>query len=88
MKLNQSGHQACNLSQTLHGQDFRIIVLPEKRVNYNILRFPTNPRELYFHIVNIHTQGYTTLNKYIICIASTGLPKVKMWATKCVAKRL
>ena len=79
--------QTCNLSQTLHGQDFRIIFLPEKRVNYDKLRFPTKQRKLYFHIINIHTQGYITLNKYIIGIASIGLPKVNLWATKCVTKR-
>ena len=40
-----------------------------------------------FHIINIHTLGYITLNKYISGIASKGLPKVNMWATKCVTKR-
>ena len=29
--------QTWNLSQTLHGQDFSIICLPQKRVNYNKL---------------------------------------------------
>ena len=61
--------------------------LPRKSVNYDKLRFPTKQRKLYFHIINIHTQGYITLNKYIIGIASIGLPKVNMWATKCVTKR-
>ena len=61
--------------------------LPKKRVNYDKLRFPTKQRKPYFHIINIHTQGYITLNKYIIGIAIIGLPKVKLWATKCVTKR-
>ena len=38
-------------------------------------------------LLYIHTQGYITLNKYIIAIASIGLPKVNLWATKCVTKR-
>ena len=53
-----------------------------KRVNYDKLRFPTKQGKLYFHITNIHTQGYITLNKYLIGIANTGLPKVNLWATK------
>ena len=51
------------------------------------LVFRTKQRKLYFHIINIHTQGYITLNKYTIGIASIGLPKVDLWATKCVTKR-
>ena len=35
--------------------------LPENRVNYVKLRFWTKQRKLYFHIINIHTQGYITL---------------------------
>ena len=62
-------------------------LLPKKHENYDKLRFPTKQRKLYFHIINIHTQGYTTLNKYIIGIASIGLLKVSLWATKCVTKR-
>ena len=61
--------------------------LPEKRVNYDNIRFPTKQRKLYFHIINSHSQGYITLNKYIICIASTRLPKVNLRATKYVTKR-
>ena len=61
--------------------------LPKKPVNYNKLCFPTKQRKLNFHIINIHTQGYITLNKYIIGIAIIGLPKVNLWATKCVTKR-
>ena len=61
--------------------------LPKKRVNYDKLCFPTKQRKLYFHIINIHTQGYITLNKYIIGIAIIGLPKVNLWSTKCVTKR-
>ena len=49
--------------------------------------FLKKQRNLYFHIINIHAQGYITLNKCIIGIASTGLPKVNLWATKCVTKR-
>ena len=64
-------------------------------------------RKINFHIINIRTQGYITLNKYIlililillilliiilililICIAIKGLPKVNLWATKYVTKRL
>ena len=61
--------------------------LPKKRVNYGKLHFPTKHSKLYFHIINIHSQGYITLLKYIIGIASKGLPKVHLWATKCVTKR-
>ena len=42
--------QTCNLSQTLLGEDIRIICLPEKRINYNKLRFQTKQRKLYFTI--------------------------------------
>ena len=35
----------------------------------------------------MHTQGYIALNKYILGIASNGLPKVNLWATNCVTKR-
>ena len=34
-----------------------------------------------------HAQGYITLIKYIIGIAIVRLPKVSLWATKCVTKR-
>ena len=61
--------------------------LPKKRVHYDNLPFPTKQRKFYFHIINIHTQGYITLNKCIIGIAIIGLPKVNLWATKCVTKR-
>ena len=61
--------------------------LPKKRVNYDNLCFPKKYRKLYFHITNIHTQCYITLNKHIIGIVSIGLPKVNLWATKCVTKR-
>ena len=44
-------------------------------------------RKLYFHILNIYTQGYITFKKYIIGIASIGLLKENLWATKCVTKR-
>ena len=40
--------QTCNLSQTLHGYDFRIICLPKKCVNYNKLCLPTKQCKLYF----------------------------------------
>ena len=63
------------------------IFLPKKRVSYDKLQFPTKQRKLYFHIINNHTQGYITHNKYIIGIASIGLPKVNLPATKCVTKR-
>ena len=46
--------------------------LPKKRVNYGKLRFPKTQCKLYFHIINIHTQGYITLNKYILSIAIIG----------------
>ena len=61
--------------------------LPKISANYDKLRLPTKQRKLCFHIINIHTQGYITLHKYIIGIASIGLPKVNLWATKCVTKR-
>ena len=54
--------------------------LPKKHVNYDKLCFPTKQRKLYFHLINIHTQAYITLNKYIICIDIIGLPKVNLWA--------
>ena len=60
---------------------FQNIFLPKKRVNYNKLRFQKIQRKLYFHIINIHTHGYITHNKYINVIASIGLPKVNQWAT-------
>ena len=63
------------------------IFLPKRRVIYDKLRFPTNQQKLYFHIINIHTHGYITLNKYIIGIAIIGLPKVNLCATQCVTKR-
>ena len=50
-------------------------------------KFPTKQRKLYSHIINIHTQGFITPNKYIIGIARIGLPKLNLWATKCVTKR-
>ena len=46
--------QTWNLSQTLHGQDFSIISLPEKHVNYDKLTFATKQRILYIHIINHH----------------------------------
>ena len=55
-------------------------------MNYDNLQFPTKQRKLYFHIISIDTQGYITLNKYIMGIASKGLPKVNLWATKSVTK--
>ena len=62
--------------------------LHKKSVNYDKLRFPKKKqRKLYFHIINIHTQGYITRNKYIICIAIIGLPNVNLCTTKCVTKR-
>ena len=79
--------QTWNLSRTLKEQDFRITLLPKKRINYDKLCFPTKQVKLYFQIINIHTQGYITHNKFIICNASTGLPKINLWATKCVTKR-
>ena len=50
--------------------------------------FSDKTAEILFHIINIHIQCYITLNKYIIGIASIGLPKVSLWATKCVTKRM
>ena len=72
-----------NLTRT----KFQNICLPKKRVNYDKLRFPTKECKLYFHMINIHTQGYITLHYYIIGVASKGLPKVNLWAPKCVTKR-
>ena len=46
--------QTWNLSQTLRGQDFSIISLPEKHVNYDKLTFATKQRILYIHIINHH----------------------------------
>ena len=64
---------------------------PKKTRKLQQASFPTKQRKLHLHIINIHTQGYITLNKYIIGIAINnsiiGLPKVNMWATKCVTKR-
>ena len=60
--------------------------LPKKSVNNKKLPFATKQRTLYFHIINVHTQGYITLKKYIIGIAIIGLAKVNLWATRCVTK--
>ena len=79
-----SRHAICH---KLYTDKFQNNFLPKKSINYDKLRFPTKQRKLYFHIINIHTKGYITLNKYIIGIASIGLPKVNLWATKCVTKR-
>ena len=76
------GEQTCHLSQTLHGQNFRIIFFTKKGVHYNKLCFPTKKCKLCFHMIDIHTRGYITLNRYIIGIASIGLPKVNLWATE------
>ena len=57
------------------------IFSPKKRANYdNLCFFFTKQRKLYFHIINIHTQGHITLNKYIIGIAIIRLPKINLWA--------
>ena len=61
--------------------------LPQKRVNYDKLYFLTKQHNLYFQIINTHTQGYITFNKYLFGIASIGLPKVSLWVTKCTTKR-
>ena len=53
-----------------------------------MLRFPTKSCKPYFYIINTNTQGYITLNKIIIGIASIGVRKVSQWATKCVTKIL
>ena len=50
--------------------------------------FSDQTAKLYYHIIDIHTQGFIILNKYKIGIASIGLPKVDMLATKYVTKRL
>ena len=62
--------------------------LPEKHVNYDKLCFLTKQRNLNFHIINTRTQGCITLNKNIFGFAIIGLPKVNLWVTKCVTKRL
>ena len=61
--------------------------LPQKRINYDKLCFLTKQRNLYFHIINTHTEGYITLNNYKFGMASIELPKVSLWVTKCVTKR-
>ena len=66
---------------------FQNNVLPKKSVNHDKLCFPTKQCKLYFYIINIHTEDYIIFHKYIIGIASRGLPKVNLWATKCVTKR-
>ena len=62
-------------------------IYSESALIYYKLCLPTKQRKLDFHIVNIHTHGYITLNKNIFGIVSIGLPKVNLWATKCVTKR-
>ena len=62
--------------------------LPKKRLKYDKLRFLTKQRTLYFQIINTHTQGYISLKKYIFGIAIKALPKVSLWVTKCVTKRM
>ena len=44
---------------------FKNNCLPQKRVNYDKLCFPTKEQKVSFYIINIHTQGYITLNKYV-----------------------
>ena len=44
--------QTWNLSQTLRGQFFSIICLPDKRVNYNKVTFATKQCILYIQIVS------------------------------------
>ena len=46
--------------------------------------FSKKQRKLYYTSI---LRSYITLNKYIIAIARIGLPKVNLWATKCVTKR-
>ena len=63
-----------------------MIFYPKTRKLRQAKFFLTKQRKLYFLILNIHTQGYITRNKYIIGIASIGLPKVNLWETKYVTK--
>ena len=50
--------------------------LPPKTRKLGQAIIPTKQRKLYFHIINIHAQGYITLNNNIIGIAIIGLPNV------------
>ena len=51
--------------------------LPQKCVNYDKLRFPTKQRKLYFHIINIHTQGFSV--KHRMFRAKFSPPKFFTW---------
>ena len=57
---------------------FQNSLLSQKGVKYDKICFLTKQRKVNFHIINIHTEGYITLNKYIIGIASIGLKDRKM----------
>ena len=57
-------------------------LLPKKRVTYKKLCFLTKHRKLNFCMINVHTQSYIALNKYIIGNASIELPK--SWQDKSV----
>ena len=48
--------QTWNLAQTLHGQDFSIIFLPKKRVNYDEHTYATKQRKLHIHIKKNNSQ--------------------------------
>ena len=53
----------------LHTDKMSKYIFTQKRINYDKLHFLTKQRKLNFHLINIHTQGYITLNTYIIGIA-------------------
>ena len=72
--------------QTLHRQNIRIFVYPKRRKLRQAM-FSDKTAKTFFSHNKIHTQGYITLNRYIIGIASIRLPKLTLWATKCVTKK-
>ena len=86
-RLPATWTQTCNLSQTLHGYDFTIIFSTQETRKLRQPTFSDKTAKTVFQIINIYTQGYFTLNKYVFGIDSIGLPKVNLWATKCVTKR-
>ena len=49
--------------------------------------YPIYPMYPYVPYITLCTLCTVYYPKYLIGIASTGLPKGNMWATKCVTKR-
>ena len=83
MELHSDMPFVTNFTQIKYQNNF----LPKKTRDLQQATFFNRVNFFFLHIINVYTQGYITLNKYIIGIASIGLPKVNLWTTKCVTKR-